>query len=76
MPREGPPTVYKPKNPKKRVQGILTDADAKLVEQFRRELAKMTGIKRISDGDVIAYMARCTRDADGGVKECKRLTGK
>lgn len=72
----GRPTIYGPKDAKKRFQGITTEAGAKMFEGLRRELVTFTGIKNPSDGDVIEYAARAMVDADGGAKEVARLKRK
>jgi hypothetical protein len=55
--RMGPPTVYAPKSGKRRYQGNTTEAGGAKFERARKRLGDLTGIKRISDGDVFEYLA-------------------
>jgi hypothetical protein len=54
----GRPSVFRPKNPKKRFQGLTTTRGAQLFEQRRKQLAGLSGVKSPSDGDVFDYLAR------------------
>jgi hypothetical protein len=58
MAQMGRPSVFAPKDPKCRFQGITTKEDARLMEAKRKELAKLSGVKNPSDGDLFGYMAR------------------
>lgn len=55
--RMGPPTVYAPKSGKRRYQGNTTEAGGAKFERARTRLGVLTGIKRISDGDVMEYLS-------------------
>ncbi len=54
----GRPSVFAPKDPKCRYQGITTKEDARLMEIKRKELAKLSGVKNPSDGDLFGFLAR------------------
>jgi hypothetical protein len=56
----GRPSVFAPKDPKARYQGLMTKEGARLAEQHRRELAELSELKpkQVSDGDLFDYLAR------------------
>lgn len=58
MARMGRPSVFAPKDPSCRYQGITTKEDARLMEAKRKDLAKLSGVKNPSDGDMFGFMAR------------------
>lgn len=51
------PSIFAPKDGD-RVQGVLTKRGAECFERVRQAIAKKHGIKSVSDGDAIEYMAR------------------
>jgi hypothetical protein len=53
------PSIFTPKNPKHHVTvGGLTNAGARAFEQARTKLKKLSGQSRVSDADVLEYLAR------------------
>lgn len=53
------PSVFKPKNPKHHITvGGMTNAGARAFEQARRRLQKLSKVSRVSDADVVEYLAR------------------
>ena len=57
------PTLYGPKDPATRFQGVMSKEGRKLLEQVRQDChraAREVGrdIGRISDGDLVEWMAR------------------
>lgn len=58
MAKMGRPSAYAPKDPKCRYQGLTTKAGSKLLEEKRKALSKLSGIKNPSDGDLFDYLAR------------------
>jgi len=54
------PAIFGTKHHKARYQGILSEEGAARFEQARVRLAELVGwaIDRVSDGDVMEYMAR------------------
>ena len=56
----GRPSIFAPKNPKHRHQGIMTNVGEKKFEAARRRLAELAEmpVKRVSDGDVFEYLSR------------------
>ncbi len=63
MARMGRPSVFAPKDPKHRYQGIVTKLGAKQLEDARADLAALSGLKKkqVSDGDVFEFLARGRR---------------
>ncbi len=60
MAKMGRPSLFAPKDPKCRYQGLMTKPGSKLAEAKRKELADLAGlpVKKVSDGDLFDYMAR------------------
>jgi hypothetical protein len=60
MARMGRPSIFAPKDPKYRYQGLMTKEGATQFEAARKELAKLTAlkVKQVSDGDVFEYLSR------------------
>jgi hypothetical protein len=53
----GRPSIYSPKNPKKRYQGLTTTAGARAFERARQYLKRTHKVARVSDGDVFDHLA-------------------
>jgi hypothetical protein len=60
MAKMGRPSIFAPKSPKHRRQGIMTPAGSKLFEVARKRLGQLAKMdpKKISDGDVFEFLAR------------------
>jgi hypothetical protein len=58
MAKMGRPSVFAPKDPKCRYQGLTTKEGSKRLETKRKELSKLSGVKNVSDGDLFDYLAR------------------
>ena len=56
----GRPSVFRGKNPKHVVHGLLTNAGKKAFEGHRKDLGKLAGLPaaKVSDSDTIEYLAR------------------
>lgn len=56
----GRPSLFGQKNPKYRMQGVMTTDGGRLFEAARADLADLTGLakKKISDADVFEYLSR------------------
>ena len=75
----GRPSVFRDKNKRNRVVGILTDTGAEKFNAARQRLSVLSGmdVELVSDGDVVEFLARganATREYLRRRKRVARLT--